>query len=1184
MNKTLNRNLVIGFGLSLLLLIVSSFSSYFSISSLLKSAELVDHSSLVGQKLEDIISTMKDAETGQRGYLLTGNKEFLEPYNGAYQKALNYADQFKELTSDNPKQQVNADRIRNTLVKRMSILEQMILKKDHGQTLSPGDLHAGKLAMDALRDAVKDAKTDERQLLHSRTETLNRYTGLTPVIIIFASILAIGFSSFSLLKVISDMKEKNRLMTALEANEKEMTRRISIIQRIAEKISAGDYTIRVDDHEQDDLGILSGALNKMAGSLEYSFKKLADNDWMQTGANRLNDLMIGEKDLSALSHEVLNFLAEYTNSEAGALYIFDNNNLYLQSSFALSDTKPVIKAGEGLVGQAALSKKPVWLKDIAAEQIQISYATGASKPKNMLIIPVLNEKEIKGVIELASLNPYPDRKLPFLSLVSENIGVALQSAENRRKMQELLEETQAQAEELQVQHNELESMNTELEAHTQKLQTSEEELRVQQEELQQINQELAEKNSQINQRNSEIQEKAEQLEQSTRYKSEFMANMSHELRTPLNSILLLSRYLSENTDKNLSEEQMESANVILSSGKGLLNLIDELLDLSKIEAGKMDLEFADLPITTVINNLRPMFAPIANEKHIQLRFESQLADDFKIETDQMRLEQILKNLLSNALKFTSQGEVKLIIRRDPKSKHVEWEVADTGIGIPYEKQQMVFDAFQQADGSTKRKFGGTGLGLSISRELARLLGGDITLSSEPGKGSKFILSVPAEKPAALPEPHAVQLTAAPVVHDAPTKSAGKFVVTDVPEPVDDDRNKIGKNDKVILVIEDDTAFAKALLTFTRKNGYKGVVAVRGDEGVELAKQLRPVAILLDIQLPVMDGWQVMDELKNNTETRHIPVHIMSSIELKKESRMKGAVDFINKPVAIEQMKEMFQKLEEVWSKHPKKILIVEENVKHAQALAYFLDTFNVSTTVSNGVEESINALRHTEVDCVIMDMAVPGKVGYSSLDAIKQQPGLEDLPVIVFTGKHLSPGEEGRIRKYADTIVVKTAHSYQRLLDEIKLFLHLVEEKKPSSETRPRLASEPLKDILTGKTILIADDDVRNIFSMTKSLEQYGMRVLWATDGREALDVLNQNPETDIVLMDIMMPEMDGYESTSRIRQDERFSNLPVIAVTAKAMLGDREKCIKAGASDYISKPVDIDQLTSLLRVWLFSK
>jgi signal transduction histidine kinase/DNA-binding response OmpR family regulator/CHASE3 domain sensor protein len=1186
MKTTLTRNLQIGFGLSLLLLIISSILSYVSIQNLLQSSELVEHSNEVVYNLENVMSTMKDAETGQRGYLLTGRQEFLEPYTGAYGKAISLVNRVQGQTRDNARQQANVEQIKGILLKRLNILQQMLDKKQEGKIVTVDDLRAGREAMDSLRKSISIAEAEEKGLLNARITTLKKFSTATPLIIVFAALLAIAVSVFSYLKVTGDMTERARLQRELEAKDEEITKRINIIQHIAEQIAKGEYSTRVDDHEKDDLGSLSGALNTMAESLEYSFIRLSDNEWMQTGMSTLNNEMIGEKPVNILTQDILHFLAGYTRSQVGALYVLENNRLWLQSGFALNGAAQQIKPGEGLVGQVALNSKEIWLKDIEDDHIMVNYAAGGIRPKNIIIVPILHENQVKGVVELASIYEYPERKLQFLRAVSPNIGIALASAQNRKRMQELLEETQAQAEELQAQHSELENLNTELEAHTQKLQTSEEELRVQQEELQQTNNELEERNRMINERNEEIQKKAAELEQSTRYKSEFMANMSHELRTPLNSILLLSRYLSENSDKNLSEEQIESANVILNSGNGLLNLIDELLDLSKIEAGKMDLEYQHIRVDEILNGLQALFAPVAKEKNLSFVIRNEMKEVATLETDRMRLEQILKNLLSNALKFTTVGSVQLELRKAADHQgYVEFAVTDTGIGIPKDKQGLVFDAFQQADGSTKRKFGGTGLGLSISRELARLLGGEISLTSEPGKGSEFVVTVPLSKKDIKPAP---VKTSVPDEEKKPellvNEVQSNYVVPVIPEGIEDDRNNVNTGDKTVLIIEDDTAFAKALLNFTRKQGYKGIVAVRGDHGIELAQHFKPVAILLDIQLPVKDGWQVMEELKSNTQTRHIPVHIMSSLEAKKESRMKGAVDFINKPIAMEQMKQMFQKLEDALNRSPKKVLIVEENPKHAQALSYFLETFNVSSTVSTSVGESVDALQNKEVDCVIMDMGIPDKNAYETLETVKHNPGLEDLPIIVFTGKNLSAAEEGRIRQYADTIVVKTAHSYQRILDEIALFLHLIEENKQAGREKGRKNLSALNEILKDKTVLIADDDVRNIFSMTKSLEKHGMNVISATDGREALQQLEQHPETAIVLMDMMMPEMDGYESTTKIRQHPKFKNLPVIAVTAKAMVGDREKCISAGASDYISKPVDIDQLVSLLRVWLYDK
>lgn len=1188
MKTNVYRNLQIGFGLSLLLLIVSSVASYVSIQNLLQSSNWVDHTNSVLANLEEMMSTMKDAETGQRGYLLTGESAFLEPYNGSYERALQAANNMRNLTADNPAEQKNIAILKRILLKRLDIIKQFVDKKQEGKEVTIAELKMGKVYMDSLRTIADAMRAQENSLLKVRTQRLREFTTFTPTVIVFAALLALSVSIFSYLKVTGDFSERLRLTQELEEKDAEITRRIDVIEEVAGKISQGDYKIRLDDKGEDNLGSIAVALNGMASSLHASFEKLEDNQWLQTGIAELNNRMVGEKDIAVLAADIMDFLASYTHSQAGALYLLEDDKLKLKSVYALAGIADTVGLGEGLVGQAALSDREIWLKNVDADYITVTHAVGQIKPKNLLVLPVHYENKVKGVIELASVEEYPDRKLVFLQAISSNIGIALASAENRKKLQELLEETQAQAEELQAQHSELENLNTELEAHAQKLQTSEEELRVQQEELQQTNQELEERNRLINERNTEIQKKAEELEQSTRYKSEFMANMSHELRTPLNSILLLSRYLAENNEHNLNDEQTESARVILNSGNGLLNLIDELLDLSKIEAGKMELEYEQVHIDDILGDMRSMFMPIARDRNLELILKSDIEASAFIETDKMRLEQILKNLIGNALKFTPHGYIKLHIRHSALSEsYLEFSVEDTGVGIPPDKQGQVFEAFKQADGSTKRKYGGTGLGLSISRELARLLGGEIKLSSEVGKGSNFTVIIPKNRPAAVavPEPLYAQK---PVVEQPAevkeTETRQKHLAPVIPQPIADDRDNIGPKDKVILIVEDDTAFAKALLGFTRKQKYKGIVAVRGDQGIELAKQYKPLAILLDIQLPVKDGWEVMEEIKSDPETRPIPVHIMSSLEARRESRIKGAVDFINKPVAIEQMKKMFERLEDVLSKNPKKVLIVEENPKHALALSYFLESFNVSSAISSSVTDGISTLKNNQVNCVILDMGIPDKSAYETLEAVKRNEGLENLPIIVFTGKNLSSAEESRIKQYADSIVVKTAHSYERILDEVALFLHLVEENKKPKAGLPVRPRGPLNEILKDKTVLIADDDVRNIFSLTKSLEKYQMKVISATDGKEALQQLTQHPETDIVLMDMMMPEMDGYESTTKIRQNPAFKELPVIAVTAKAMMGDREKCITAGASDYISKPVDVDQLISLLRVWLYDK
>ncbi len=970
-----------------------------------------------------------------------------------------------------------------------------------------------------------------------------------------------------------------------------------VLADAADAIGQGNFNVVVTPRSDED--ILSNSIKRMKQALRQFNKENQDKIWIHTGIEAVNDSIAGEKEVKLLSNDALNALVSYLGCNVGLFYCFQNNVLQFTAGYAVPDADSVpqkIRLGETLVGQAALKKETMHLQDLPDDYMAIKSSAGSTRPKHILIIPLVHDKVLEGVIELGALPDFTKAALSLVEQVKSNITVALGTAKNRGRLQELLEQTQTQAEELKVQHNELENMNAELEAQAQKLHASEEELRVQQEELMQTNQELEERtkiveerNQLIVERNIEIQHKARELEMSTKYKSEFLANMSHELRTPLNSILLLSRLLSENTHQNLSSEQVEYAQVIQSSGNGLLTLIDEILDLSKIEAGKMELEFNQISIESIIHDLKSLFSPVAKEKGIDFSVSIDTNVPSAIETDKTRLEQILKNLISNALKFTpDEGTVSLHISiPSHDSSSVAFSVKDTGIGIAKEKQQLIFEAFQQEDGSTRRKFGGTGLGLSISRELIRLLGGEIKVKSEQGKGSEFIVYVPKAKPAGITKKeNTIFDINSQADQEQEIKEQGKkpvltqFTVSLIPPAIPDDRNNISDNDKIILIIEDDTNFAKALLDFTRRQGYKGIVTVRGDEGAELALKYKPEGILLDIQLPVKDGWEVMEELKSNPFTRHIPVHIISSYDARKESLQKGAVDFINKSIALEQLQDVFKKIEHVIERKEKKVLIVEENSKHAQALAYFLEAFNIKPEISNNIANGVSALKRDEVECVILDMDIPDAIAYQTIEAIKKDAQLENLPVIIFTGKNLSKGEEQKIKQYADSIVIKTAFSYQRILDEVSLFLHLVKQ----NEIQPAeyKNSGVLTEVLSNKTILIADDDVRNIFALTKVLEQNNMKVLSAMDGEEALLRLQENPDVDIVLMDVMMPILDGYETTKKIRKNYKFKDLPVIAVTAKSMTGDREKCIEAGASDYISKPVDIDQLLSLLRVWLY--
>lgn len=1202
-NTSVTRQLQLVFSISILILLISSYASFYSNKQLIETSKWVNHTNEVIIHAENMMSMVKDAETGQRGFLLTGDVAFLQPYNGALAKVTKEVDYIKSLTKDNPVQQQNIEKVRLLINERFRQLQIVIANATNISIDQRAELFAtshehmtkGKLIMDQLRLAVNDIRNEENKLLQVRTQKQDIYINYTPILVVVAALISILISILAYLRIKADLDARLEKQRRDEAKYIETNQRISKIERVAKQIAGGDYSVRSDDNRGDDLGRIAIALNEMVAALETNFNELEKRNWLQTGAVNLSNNVRGERYIQNVSSKILSSIGEHIGALVGTVYLADSKyNLKLVGGFATQSAPAELAPGQGLLGEALKNKKITVINDLPINYMQIASSTGKTDATSLIICPLVFGDQIIGVIELGMMHKPDTADLEFLESNMEAIAITLNASLNYERMQELLEETQAQAEELQAQQNELENINTELEAQTQKLQASEEELRVQQEELQQTNEELEERtrlleerNQQIAERNIEVQKKAEELAISTKYKSEFLANMSHELRTPLNSILLLSRLMSENNENNLTDDQVEYAKVIQSSGQGLLALIDEILDLSKIEAGKMELEYEQIPVSDIIADMKGIFEPVAREKKLQFNLTVEKDVPATIETDKLRLEQIIKNLISNALKFTSKGSVSLTITKE-KNSHLCFAVKDTGIGIPKEKQKLIFEAFQQADGSTRRKFGGTGLGLSISRELVKLLGGHIELFSEAEKGSTFTVLIPISKADKIENnldetyPETVSAEIIPTLPNQ-EKDLSQYTVSFIPENIPDDRSSIKKDDKVILIVEDDTAFAKSLLDFTRKKGYKGLVSVRGDEGIELAKQYLPAGVLLDIQLPVKNGWEVMEELKGDAKTRHIPIHIMSSLSAKNKSLSKGAIDFIDKPVAFEQMQDIFKKIEYVLNKDTKKVLIVEENPKHAKALAYFLETFNINSEIKNSVADSVTALKQ-EADCVILDMGIPDQKAYDMLEDVKKNPGLENLPIIIFTGKSLSLSEEQRIRQYADSIVVKTAHSYQRILDEISLFLHLVEEHKSKKEDGSIKKLGALNDVLRDKTVLIVDDDVRNIFSLTKALERMNMHAITAIDGKEALQKLGEHKKVDVVLLDMMMPEMDGYETATRIRKNPQWKNLPVIAVTAKAMTGDREKCIRAGASDYITKPVDVDQLLSLLRVWLYER
>ncbi|MDP9377865.1 MAG: response regulator, partial [Actinomycetota bacterium] len=883
----------------------------------------------------------------------------------------------------------------------------------------------------------------------------------------------------------------------------------------------------------------------------------------------------------------------------------------------------VFAEGEGLVGQAALERKSILITEAPGDYIKVTSGLGESAPVNIAVMPVLFEDDVLGVIELASLKPFADSSQAFLDQLMETIGVTLNTiianARTERLLQQsqsLTHELQSQSEELQTQQDELKRSNVELEEQAQTLKASEELLQSQQEELQQTNEELqekaallAEQNRDIEIKNQEIEfarsgleEKAEQLALSSKYKSEFLANMSHELRTPLNSLLILSKLLADNEQGNLTPKQTEFASTIHGAGSDLLSLINNILDLSKVEAGKMEVHAGPLALTEITHSIQRSFTPLAEDKG--LRFEVERSDDLPetIVSDDQRLQQILRNLLSNAFKFTESGGVSLRLRRvDPQGEarlripegSGEWiafSVSDTGVGIPQEKLMLIFEAFQQADGTTSRRFGGTGLGLSISREIARLLGGEIHVESTPGEGSTFTLYLPVEfqgtEPSGDEDDSVAEGPVAPVsVDEARSPDAERDRSAEgllLPNDVDDDRRRIDPGDRVILFIDADADIAKSGLEAARAAGNKALVALQGDVGLTLAKEYAADAIVLALDLAAPGGMPILADLKRQSATRHIPVYVIAEEGQRHEALLVGATEAFPPPVTIDGWTLILDTFKEFAARTTKRLLVVEDNDTERNSIVELIGGGDdIETTAVGSSAEALQALADERFDCMVLDLKLPDMTGFALLEKLRGDDRLSSLPVIVYTGQDLSRKEETQLKKYAETIIVKDARSPERLVDETSLYLHRDEARLPAKQRDLLEGLHHSDAAFDGRKILVVDDDVRNVFALTSVLESHGMDVVFAENGRDAIESLADNPDVDLVLMDVMMPEMDGYETTRAIRAMPQFGDLPIISLTAKAMQGDREKSIAAGASDYITKPVNTDQLLSLMRVWL---
>jgi HAMP domain-containing protein/CheY-like chemotaxis protein/signal transduction histidine kinase len=1002
-----------------------------------------------------------------------------------------------------------------------------------------------------------------------------------------------------------------------------LTAQVRAIKDVATAVTEGDLTRIIMVEARGELDDLKRNVNQMIGNLRETTAKNEEQDWLKTNLAKFSRMMQGQKDLEAVSRLIMSELTPLVSAQHGAFFLMDQDeaegaSLRLISSYAYKRRKHLanrFEPGEGLVGQSALEKKSIVLTNVPDDYIQINSGLGEAPPRNIVVLPILFEGEVKGVIELASFNQFSQIHQIFLDQLTETVGVVINMITANMRTEELLEqsqkltqELQSQSQELQVQQEELRRTNAELESQARTLKASEETLKEQQEELQQVNEELeekasllAEQNKKVEQKNEEVEaarlaleEKAEQLAVSSRYKSEFLANMSHELRTPLNSLLILAKLLTENQQQNLTAKQVEYAQTILSAGTDLLALINDVLDLSKIEAGRMDINVSDVHFDDVREFVRRSFQPLAEQKGLELVIDVDSELPASMKTDGQRLQQVLKNLIANAIKFTDKGNVKLTVRRAERTRRFATEslndadtvvalaVSDTGIGIPKDKQRLIFEAFQQADGTTSRKYGGTGLGLSISREIARLLGGEIRVESTEGAGSTFTLLLPL----VLDQPESQeQYDTDAQSRDAQYEAGARARTASRREhvaPVHDDRGSVGPGDRVVLIIENDVNFARILLDMAREKGFRGIVALDGESGLDLARDYLPDAITLDIDLPVIDGWTVLDRLKHDSATRHIPVHIVSGMEKRQRGLQQGAISYLEKPVSKEALDGAFDRISSFIANPVRKLLVVEDDATQRQSMIELIGADDVEITAVGSAEEALEQIAATRFDCMVLDLGLDGMNGFTLLEQIKDQPGAAELPIIVYTGKDLSSAEETQLKRYADTIIVKDVKSPERLLDETALFLHRVEGRLPEAKRRMLERLHSSEPTFAGKKVLIVDDDVRNIFSLTSLLESYGMNVAFAENGRDALAQLEAQPDVDLVLMDVMMPEMDGYETTRAIRELPQFRGLPVIAVTAKAMKGDREKTLEAGASDYITKPVDTEQLMSLMRVWLY--
>jgi len=1152
--KILVRNIT----LPLITGLISSAVFVLLINVLIKQTQEIEHSDQIISSANNGLKLFIDGETGVRGYLITGSDSFLSPFINSKPQAEMILDGLKKATADNKIQVDRVLRLEAVYANWRTYADTVVkLKTDKKNAVAFVNQGVGKALMDEARDLFDKIIATEERLRKDRSDSVSSSTQLVMICVVVLSLV------------------------------------ISILIAL---------------YGRKQLFELSRNYEDVLTASEEKNQRLLRQQWLKTGQSGLNEKMVAPRSMQELFAAVLEYVAEYLNAKAGAFYIANSDQKLIRlASIALpagSDNESEVSFGQTLVGKAAVSKKSMLIKDLPANYLKITSGTGWTLPSEVFITPIIEDGEVLAVLELGFVGEADSRITEFFEIVSESISGPIAAARFRDQREKLLLEIQNQSEELQTQQEELRVTNEELEEQARILKNTQSRLEAQHAEMEQTNEQLEEqartletqkdlldrRNEMLTDAKLSLEQKALELQRASQYKSEFLANMSHELRTPLNSSLILAKLLSENKEGNLSSQQIEFAKQIETSGNDLLNLINDILDLAKVESGKLDIHPELIRTESVVANMRRSFIQLSEEKGLKLEFEIEPEVPEQIFADRLRLEQILKNLLSNAIKFTPKGFVKISVSASSDQKQIHFEVKDSGIGIKPEQQEIIFEAFRQADGTTNRKFGGTGLGLSISRDLSRLMGGSVSVRSVYNEGSSFTLTLPvnyvpvkignglmghSEKTSYVPKV-SIPMTLNPQVQfgEEEDERQERFF--------EDDRDLILKSDeKHILVVEDDKKFASILYNLAHEQNYKCIVTDTAEEAIRLVKKYLPIAVILDIKLNGQSGLFALDQIKQSAETRHIPVHVISAEDFSRQALHLGAVGYMLKPVKREQLIEAFQKIEEKIKQGIRKVLIVEDNKIQRQAIQQLIGDKSIETIAVETGSEACRLLGEHSFDCMIIDLNLPDMTGFELIEKINADESHSSPPIIVYTGRSLTREEEMQLNKYSHSVIIKGAKSPERLLDEVTLFLHGVESKLDSKKKNILENVRNREKIFDGKTIMIVDDDMRNTFALTAALEQKGAKIVIAKNGEESISKLTTEKDVDLVLMDIMMPVMDGYEATKRIRQNPKFKKLPIIALTAKAMKDDRQLCIEAGANDYLSKPVDLDKLLSLVRIWM---